>query len=350
MSAPAPPDPRVESRARSKTALKAAATLGILAIVLYKVPFAELAARLGKLRVLDVLALVALTVAQVSFGVVRWYRLLRRLGERPRFLALYGDVLVGLTYNMFLPTTVGGDVIRALRARKRVSAAHRAWSTSLFERIAGLLAMAASGAIAASLGLWGGLGAGLGTEARVPPALQWIAGGATLVLLLVFFFASAPFRVLVRMLERRLPGAADDVRGIVDDLEGPLATPAARAEALAWSILVQALGIAFVVVGARGLDAPGHDAAILIGVPLVHVLSMVPITIGGLGLREGLFVGILGMLRVPGDVALGLAAQWLASSVAFAIAGAGVAVADPAPSAPGDRREPRDPRPGQARP
>ncbi|MBI2394037.1 MAG: flippase-like domain-containing protein [Deltaproteobacteria bacterium] len=346
MSAPAPPDSRAESRARSKTALKAAATLGILAIVLYKVPFSELAARLGKLRLFDVLALVALTIAQVSFGVVRWFRLLRRLGERPRFFALYGDVLVGLTYNMFLPTTVGGDVIRALRARKRVSAAHRAWSTSLFERIAGLLAMAASGAIAATIGLGGGLGGGLGVggENRVPPALQWIAGGATLVLLLIFFFASAPFRVLVRMLERRLPGAADDVRGIVEDLEGPLATPGARAEALAWSILVQALGIAFVVVGARGLDAPGHDAAILVGVPLVHVLSMVPITIGGLGLREGLFVGILGMLRVPADVALGLAAQWLASSVAFAIAGAGVAVADPAPSVHGDARR------GQARP
>lgn len=313
------------SRARLKTALKAGATLAILAIVLYKVPFRDLSQRLGKLRAPDILALVILTIAQVSFGVVRWYRLLVRLGERPRFLALYGDVLVGLTYNMFLPTTVGGDVIRALRARRRVSAAHRAWSTSLFERIAGLLAMAASGAIAASIGL--------GADARVPSALGWIAGSITLVLLLIFFFASAPFRILVRMLEARLPGAADDVRGIVGDLEGPLATPGARAEALGWSILVQALGIAFVIVGARGLDAPGHDAAILVGVPIVHVLSMVPITLGGLGLREGLFVGILGMLKVPADVALGLAAQWLASSVGFAIAGAVVAVADPGPSA-----------------
>jgi uncharacterized membrane protein YbhN (UPF0104 family) len=306
---------------RLKTALKAGATIAILALVLYKVPFRELAMRLGKLRAPDVLALVVLTIAQVTFGVVRWYRLLRRLGERPSFLALYGDVLVGLTYNMFLPTTVGGDVIRALRARKRVSASHRAWSTSLFERIAGLLAMAASGALAATIGL--------GAATQVPAALGWIAGSITLVLLVIFFFASAPFRILVHMLEKRLPGAADDVRGIVDDLEGPLSTPAARAEALAWSILVQALGIAFVLVGARGLQAPGHDAAILVGVPIVHVLSMVPITLGGLGLREGLFVGILGMLQVPADVALGLAAQWLASSVGFAIAGAVVAVADP---------------------
>jgi glycosyltransferase 2 family protein len=307
---------------RARTAIKAVLTVAILAVVLWKVPLRDLGARMMRLRASDIALLVALTIAQVSFAVVRWHRLLRRLGERPRFLALYGDALVGLTYNMFLPTTVGGDVVRALRARKRVSKPHRAWSSSLFERIAGLLAMAASGAIAASIGLG---------AIAVPQQVRVIAIVIAVVLLGIFFFAAAPFRMLVRLLERRLPGAADDVRGIVDDLEGPLAKTGARMEALAWSVLVQVLGLLFVIVGARGLDAPGHELALLIGVPVVHVLSMVPITLGGLGLREGLFVGILGMLAVPRDVALGLAAQWLASSLAFAIAGAIVALADPRP-------------------
>lgn len=301
------------SRGHLKTAIKAVLTIAILALVLWKVRISDLVAELAHLRWVDVLSLLVITIAQVSVGVVRWWRLLRRLGERASFLALYGDVLVGLTYNMFLPTTVGGDVIRALRARARVKAPHRAWSTSLFERIAGLLAMAASGAIAAAVGL--------GADARIPSSIRYLAISVTAVLLVIFFFASTPFRVLVRLLEKRLPSAADDVRGIVDDLEGPLATAGARGEALGWSILYQALGIAFVLVGARGLGAPGHDLAILVGVPIVHVLSMLPLTIGGLGLREGLFVGILRPLGVPPAVALGLAAQWLASSVAFALAG-----------------------------
>lgn len=308
---------------KTRTALKAALTVAILALVLWKVPLRDLSARLSRLHASDIALLCALTVAHVSFAVVRWHRLLVRLDERPSFAALYGDALVGLTYNMFLPTTVGGDVVRALRARKRVSKPHRAWSTSLFERIAGLLAMGASGALAASIGLGG--------DARIPPKVRYIAIAIAVAMLAIFFFAAAPFRVLVRILERRLPGAADDVRGIVEDLEGPLAKSGARIEALGWSVLVQVLGFAFVIAGARGLDAPGHTMALLIGVPVVHVLSMVPITLGGLGLREGLFVGILGMLNVPSDVALGLAAQWLASSLAFAIAGAMVAVVDPNP-------------------
>ena len=62
---------------------------------------------------------------------------------------------------------------------------------------------------------------------------------------------------------------------------------------------------------------------------------MIPVTIGGLGLREGLFVAILGRLGVESDVALGLAAQWLASSVGFAIVGAVVAlVSRPRPITP----------------
>ena len=308
----------MRNRQRWITLGKALATVVVLGLVLRKVPLAELATRMRALSFRDLALLLVLTILQVTVGVVRWQRLLRRVSERVAFLPLYGDVLVGLTYNMFLPTTVGGDVVRALRCRTRVVHGHAAWSTSLFERIAGLLAMAASGAIAA--------GVGLGSDASIPSSIRVLAAGLALALLGAFFFAATPFRLLVGQLERRLPSVADDVRGIAADLGGPLATHSARIEALGWSLLYQALGVVFVVVGANALGAPGHTLAIVVGVPIVHVLSMVPVTIGGLGLREGLFVAILGPLGVPPVVALGLAAQWLASSVGFAVAGAVVAL------------------------
>ncbi len=305
---------------------KALATVAILALVLRKVPFHDLSARLSRLGAQDLALLVALTVLQVSIGVVRWYRLLRRLGEQVSFASLYGDVLVGLTYNMFLPTTVGGDVVRALRCSARVDVGHRAWSTSIFERIAGLLAMALSAALGAAIGLSAMSSVG---STPIPWSVRGVVIGVTVLLLVVFFGASAPFRLLVKLMKNRGSGVRDDVSGIASDLEGPLARTSVRIETLAWSVLYQALGVLFVIVGARGLGAPGHELAIVIGVPLVHVLSMIPITIGGIGLREGLFVAILGRLGVDGDVALGLAAQWLASSVGFALAGGVVALGRP---------------------
>ena len=304
-----------------------ALTALIVVVVLRKVPLAELGARMARLRTFDLLLLAVISAAQITIGVLRWWRLLRRVDERVSFGALYGDVLVGLTYNMFLPTTVGGDVVRALRCRRRVEHGHHAWSTSLFERIAGLLAMAVSGTIGATVGL--------GEARHVPFGVRVLAVAMTAVLLGAFFGMAAPLRAIVRVFERRLTapdGAArsiaslDDVRGIIGDLEGPLAHGGARVEAIGWSLLYQAIGVLFVIVGARGLGDPGHALAIVVGVPIVHVLSMMPITIGGLGLREGLFVAVLGALGMQRDVALGLGAQWLASSVAFALVGVVVAL------------------------
>jgi uncharacterized membrane protein YbhN (UPF0104 family) len=49
---------------------------------------------------------------------------------------------------------------------------------------------------------------------------------------------------------------------------------------------------------------------------------MLPLTIGGHGLREGVYLGVLGALGVLPGVALGLSALWLASSLLFAAIGA----------------------------
>ena len=296
------------------TLAKGIAAVAVLAAVLWRAPLRDTAARMSSIPPIDVVWLVLLTLAQVGVGVVRWWRLLRRLGEDVTWGSLFADTVVGLMYSMFLPTTVGGDVVRSWRAARRCKKRHHAWSTMIFERIAGLLALAAVFAV--------------GALVHVPDLLRWFAVGVTGALLVAFLAASAPLRLLERLLASRLPTAvARDVRGVADDLAGPLSSAGARLEALAWSVAYQVLGILFVVEGARALGDPGHAWGIVIGIPLIHVLSMIPVTLGGFGLREGLFVYVLGELGIASGVALGLAAEWLASSVAFAVAGAVVSVA-----------------------
>jgi uncharacterized membrane protein YbhN (UPF0104 family) len=302
------------------TVVKGVAAIAVLAAVLSRVSLRDLAQRMLHLQALDILLLVVITLAQVAVGVVRWWRLLRRVGEHVSFASLFADTVVGLAYSMFLPTTVGGDVVRAWRAARRCDQPHHAWSTSIFERIAGLLALAAGGAFAAVFAV--------GTLVHFPPILRWLALAIAAALFVTFLAASAPLRLLERLLASRLPAAvARDVRGVGDDLAGPLASAGARIEALLWSVAYQVLGILFVIEGARALGDPGHAWGIVLGIPLIHVLSMIPVTLGGFGLREGLFVGVLGQLGIESDVALGLAAQWLASSIGFAIVGAIVSLA-----------------------
>jgi glycosyltransferase 2 family protein len=341
MATSTPPAPNVVGQAQvrrriARAFVKSLCALVALALIARKVDLHDLGLRLGQIAPGDIAMLTALYGLQTAVGVVRWRRLLVHVGERVSFMALAGDVMVGLMFNMFLPTSVGGDVVRALRVRRRTRVPHHAWSTSLFERLAGLVALTAIFALAVVAAMLGVFHGGAHASA-LPFALRAKAALVAITLILAFFVAAAPFRILATMLEARIPAAAlSDVHGIVRDLEGPLATTRVRAETLAWSALSQAIAMLFVVASANSLGAPGHELAILIGIPLIFILSMVPLTLGGHGLREGLYVVVLGALGVPSSVALGLATIFLAASILYASAGAIVLVASrlPESSAP----------------
>ncbi|MBX3191376.1 MAG: flippase-like domain-containing protein [Labilithrix sp.] len=310
------------TRSRLVAAAKVIATVTLLALVFRKIPLADVTERLGRLRVGDIAALLVVTTTQVALNVARWWRLLRSVGERVPYRAVFGDLCVGISWSMILPG-IGGDVMRALRARRRVRAPHHAWSTSIYERIVGLFAMTTVATIAVALGL--------SDSVALPSWLRGATFALTLALALVLVFASTPFRVLARVLGRKLPAAASaDIAGIADDLAGPLAKTSVRAEAFAWSLAYHATALLFAIISARALGAPGHERAIVVGVPLINVLSLVPVTIGGHGLREGLYVGVLGALGMSGDVALGLSAMFLASALLFSLVGAAVLLVSPA--------------------
>jgi uncharacterized membrane protein YbhN (UPF0104 family) len=308
-------------RDRLITTAKWATTCGLLAVVLWRLPLASLATRLSHVSRRDVVVLSVITTLQLALVVVRWWRLLHGLGERVRYVHVFGDVCVGILYNMLLPGGVGGDVVRALRMRARVSRTHHAWSSSIYERMLGLFAMAVIASLATSVGV--------DPAIALPSSLRYATLAMTGAMSVAFVFASVPFRLLSRFVGRRLPQAAhEDIAGIGDDLAGPLTGIAIRGEAFAWSLVYQGLNFAFKIACASALGAPGHERAILIGVPIVYVLSALPITVGGHGLREGLYVGVLGALGMPTEVALGLDAAFIISSLFFSLVGAVFLIVD----------------------
>jgi uncharacterized membrane protein YbhN (UPF0104 family) len=308
---------------------KGLVAVAALTLATRKVDFHALGHALASMPSSTIAALGAIIVVQQLLAVARWWRLLARLGERVSFNALNGDLLVGATYNLFLPTTIGGDVVRIWRARARLHRPHHAWSSAIYERIAGFVALTGTGAV----GLAVASIAAPGSIAAVPVNVRLTVAFVACAFVALFFLASAPLRWLVRRMEARLPSASatDGAREIVGDLEGTLATSGCRVETLAWSTAGQGASLVFLVLAARALGDPMHDVAIVVGVPIVVVLAMAPVTLGGHGLREGLFVGVLGELGVRREIALALAILWLGWSVMVAIAGAVVAVAVPTP-------------------
>jgi hypothetical protein len=291
-------------------------SIALLALVLWKVPLRDALQGLSGLSPVALVSLLVLTFVFPSVAALRWKRVLLRLQLRQRWIRLLADTLVSSTYNMLLPTSIGGDIVRGWRCARRVEAGHHAWSSVLYERLVGLVALA----LLALPGLF----------LTPTPAGRLGAVVAVLVAvsILLAVFAHAPFRHVAHLLAVRAPVVAGVGDGIAADLSGPLARSTARAETLAWSLLYQFVGLGLLIVVVLDWNRPELVPAVLGAVPIALIFTMLPVSIAGLGVRESLFVVLLGQFGVEAARALSLALVWLASAVVLAGAGAAVMIVE----------------------
>ena len=288
---------------------KALLSVAVLALLLWKVPIRSAWHGLAELSALGITSILILTFAFPAVAAVRWGRVLARLQVSQPWTSLMADTLVSSTYNMLLPTNIGGDVIRALRCARRVEPPHTAWSSVLYERLVGLVALALLAV------------PGLIMAPGPSRALSLVIASTVLVSVILVVLAHAPFRFAARLLASRAPVVAGVGDRIAKDLAGPLASASARAETVVWSALYQAVGLGLLVVVVLDWGQPTMLWAVLGAVPLALILTLLPVSIAGLGVRESLFVVLLGQFGVEAGRALSLAIVWLASAILLALAG-----------------------------
>ena len=135
-----------------------------------------------------------------------------------------------------------------------------------------------------------------------------ISLGAAVAFVCFLVFLHVPLEILAAVVKPIHPGAGAFVAEAAGDVRRVHAR--ARLVIAGWSFVYLALVMTSFVVVARAWSDPAPLRALLIGIPVAIILSTIPITIGGLGLRESLFVAILGKLDVSGAEALFLALFW----------------------------------------
>lgn len=122
--------------------------LGLIKIILSLVLLAVVLAQLNlhelwhELQTID-LGLFGLSVLAYLMGIgiraYRWQLLFRALGERISLWRLIELYLIGTFFNHFLPTGMGGDVVKIYEVSRRESQASTAISTTLADRLVGIL-------------------------------------------------------------------------------------------------------------------------------------------------------------------------------------------------------------------
>ena len=297
--------------------LKLVVTLALLTVVFLRVDLVAVGRALGHLGAVPIASALLLTLASVVVSAWRWHRVLHYLGEEVGVLPLFADTLVGTTYNLLLPTSVGGDVARALRSARRVATPEHAWASVVFERAVGLLSLV----LVSSVGLLYGL-----TQALVP--LLVAAAALALVLAIGLAAAPAPLRLAARLSERGARRLGQALSQLADAFAGPLAKPLPRLETLGWSLVYQLVALSILIPVGWPWHSPDLLRAVYLGVPIALVASTLPVSLGGHGLRESLFVVVLQPFGLSAERAFLLSVVWLASNLLVGVLGLVVVVTE----------------------
>lgn len=229
----------------------------------------------------------------------RWNRVLHAFDADPPFRLLLSSYLAGLFVGNFLPSTVGGDVLRIRRSSAAIGDPGVTFASVLLERLTGWLVLP-------FLTLFTFL---------INPGLRELGRASAVAFAVSVFTIVALSLVLLAANSHRLGGRLAGHGSWLRFL-GAVHTGVRRfRERPADAVDVFTAGLAYqlaVVVSAwmaaHALGVEMSPTAALAFVPAVAIIQVMPLSIGGLGFREGAFALFLGPLGVPNSraIALGL--------------------------------------------
>ncbi len=311
LAEPAAPTPK--KRSPLFVLLRTLLGLGLLAAVVWWLDPREILSSVATVKRGPMILAVLTQVLAKLIWTFRWQAILRANQLERGFWDLFAVVHIGLFFNTFLPSSVGGDIVRGYytsrgaRDRTLVS-----YLSVLIERILGLATFAALAAIAAALAL-------ISESTPIPRQLlvsvvavgAAIAGGGALV------FAWTGWTRIARKLP--IPDHwIDDISKGLELFRRPT-TP--RFLILSSSVAIKLLGILLYVLLGRALGLDLAPAVYFLVIPAAAVAAMLPVTLNGLGIREGVTAGLLSAFGAPTASAGALALLALAIITGFALLG-----------------------------
>jgi hypothetical protein len=287
--------------------VRAFVTALVLALLLRKISFAETVDTLSRLRLDHAIAVLALVALDRLVMIWRWVILLRATGQQIGTKSAAWIYLVSSFVGSFLPAGIGGDAARAYTLSRRTSEGSAAFASVAVDRLLGLLSLV----LIAAFGV-GIAGSGPANASRGP--LLVLCATATLVLAALLWSdrwtVGAVGPIGSRLL--RVAAAVGRYRG----------HGRALAAVLSLSIGVQLLRIAQAWLLGRGIGIDVPFSYYLLFMPVGLVALMLPISVNGFGVPQGIIVWLLQPVGVSSADAFALSTLIVLSGIVANLPGA----------------------------
>ena len=295
--------------------LKPTVTITLYVLVFYWIDAREIPATLKTSHFGIVGACVVLYMLGQATSTLKWRILLAPVGLSTPYPRLLGFYFTGMFFNLFLPTIIGGDAVKAVLLARETGAPARATMSVFMERNTGLCALLLIALVAAYL---------------APPVtiygislvtLTWLLAGGYLAANVVLFSPHA-YRIADQLIAR---SPLKRIRARAASLYAA-ATPYTRAIGVLVPSMILSIVFQFVVIGvvflcARALSLSIPFTAVAVFVPLVSLAGMVPVSVNGLGVREALYILLFGRIGISAELAVSLALLYLAVTVVASLPG-----------------------------
>jgi hypothetical protein len=282
------------------TLVKIAITVGLMVYVFSKVDLDEVASQLVSANVWLILLALACYMGAITVNGVKWYVLLRAQDVIVPFQAVVQYIFVGFFFNNVLPANIGGDVMRGYGMARYTDRTAEAAVSVVVDRIIGLIAYMSAAAVM-SIVVVIGLGySQLRVLIYVAVVALVVIGGALAVLL------SRRLRRLVGRLFRwrvlaPLAPMYEGISGAFDAYRFRYGTLV-----LAFCIALGGLMVSNLVnwLLFEAVGAAVNPVYILLFNPLIALVLIVPISIGGHGVIQGVYPFFYGLVGVPHEQAV----------------------------------------------
>lgn len=283
--------------------------LGVTAALLYwlyaGIDYASVSANLAKISVAMVALVSGTHVLAFLLGGFRWWLLLQQTTISTPFIQILPSYYLGLFFNNILPSNMGGDVVRVLHLNLRGLSAKALMASTIVDRLIGVLVVLLMGVICLLLSP----NIDLQSKTRMYLLALLVAAVTAPVVLL----SPLPDLLLSRMRARY---QHTRIRRVL--LETVTLCHSYRSRirlilcAAAISLVMQSLIISIYYLLGQGVGIDLPLVTYFAIIPVVYFIASLPISIGGLGVREGVLVGFLMAMHIDRQLAISLSLLYLA--------------------------------------
>jgi uncharacterized protein (TIRG00374 family) len=296
--------------------LKIVVSVALLAWLAWRTDWHQVRETFGQLRVsLWLAALGVYGVAQLCSSL-RWQMLARPLGFEQPLSHFLGYYFIGMFFNLMLPTSVGGDVVRACYLDERSGRKLAAFVSVFVDRCSGLLVLLALAC-----------GAVLFCPLTLPPWVAWsvwltlgslLAGGGAVWLYCRLKLADCR----VEEYGPEAPSKLQVLKSAIGNLQSAVLTqPGLLITTTLLSVGVQAANVVLVWLVGMAIGAPVPASYWWIVVPMVSLMQVVLPSLNGHGIREGGLILFLSEVGVSQSMAVSLGFLWFSVSAIAALGG-----------------------------